>query len=181
MARLGAEGGGTPEQIQAFVDLLELVRADLARPLAYELIHHENKAGDVSGAWEGATDTLAHVQARGNGHTAIVWRKIRWAPEIHGTTWKLDWRDGESFELDESPETTDDAIADQLLALVREAPGKSWNGYDELLQGKGKRKRVVRDQLLEDGRLVNTGAGKAMSLHLPTQVATLPIEEGDEK
>jgi hypothetical protein len=96
---------------QAFLNLLEQVRADLERPLAYELIHHENKGGEVSGAWEGATDTLAHVQARGNGHTAVVWRKARWASELHGRTWKLDWRDGEGFELDDTPETSDDATS----------------------------------------------------------------------
>jgi hypothetical protein len=175
--RLGVEGGGTPAEIQAFVNLLEQVRAELDRPLAYELIHHENKSGEVSGAWEGATDTLAHVQARGNGHTAIVWRKVRWASELHGKTWKLDWLPGEGFELDETPETTDDVIADQLLALVREAPGKSWNSYDELLQGKGKRKRVVRDQLLEDGRLVNGGTAKSMRLYLPEQQPDLLSED----
>jgi putative DNA primase/helicase len=169
VARLGAEGGGTPKEIQAFIDLLELVRADLGRPLAYELIHHENKAGGVSGAWEGATDTLAHVQARGNGHTAIVWRKARWAPEIHGKTWKLNWRDGEQFELDETPETTDDEIAEKLLGLVREAPGGSWNSYDALLAGQATRKRAIRDELLTDGRLVNEGTEKSMRLFLPAQ------------
>ena len=171
VARLGAEGGGTPKEIQAFVDLLELVRADLGRPLAYELIHHENKAGGISGAWEGATDTLVHVQARGNGHTAIWWRKARWASEIHGRTWKLDWKPGERFEVDETPETTDDQIAETLLELVREAPGRSWNGYDgdEKLGGKASRKRAVRDDLLEQGALVNLGTPKAMRLYLPEQ------------
>jgi hypothetical protein len=101
--RLGLQGGGTPAEVQAFVDLLEMVRAQLERPLAYELILHENKAGDVSGAWEGATDTLVHVQARGNGHTALVWRKARWHSTLHGKTWKLDWRPGERFELDDTP------------------------------------------------------------------------------
>ena len=146
--RLGVEGGGTPAEIQAFVNLLEQVRAELERPLAYELVHHENKAGDVSGAWEGATDTLAHVQARGNGHTAVVWRKARWASELHGRTWKLNWRAGEAFEVDDTPETTDDAIADQLLGLVRETPGGSWNDYYDSLQGATERRRAVRDRLL---------------------------------
>jgi hypothetical protein len=179
VARLGAEGGGAPKEIQAFVDLLELVRAELGRPLAYELIHHENKAGGISGAWEGATDTLVHVQARGNGHTAIVWRKARWAGEIHGRTWKLDWRDGERFEVDETPETTDEDIAETLIGLVREAPGRSWNGYDEKLGGKASRKRAVRDELLEDGRLVNLGTSKAMKLHLPEQVEQQSLGEGE--
>jgi len=169
VSRLGAEGGGTPQEIQAFVDLLELVRADLGRPLAYELIHHENKQGAVSGAWEGATDTLAHVQARGNGHTAVVWRKTRWAPQLHGRTWKLNWQPGERFVLDDEPETTDEDIAEKLLGLVREAPGQSWNSYDGLLQGQATRKRVIRDGLLESGALVNAGTEKAMKLYLSEQ------------
>ena len=53
---------------------------------------------------------------------------------------------------------------------MHEAPGKSWNYYDERLQGKGKRKRVVRDRLLEEGRLVNAGTAKSMRLFLPEQV-----------
>jgi hypothetical protein len=169
VARLGIRGGGTPEEVQAFVDLLQLVRAELERPLAFELIQHENKAGEVSGAWEGATDTLAHVQNRGNGHTAIVWRKVRWHSALQGKTWKLNWRDGERFEVDDTPETTDESIADQLLALVREAPGQSWNAYYGLLSGKANRKRRVRDELIADGQLVNAGTAKAMRLFLPGQ------------
>jgi hypothetical protein len=153
--------------VQAFVSLLAQVRGELDRPIAYDLVHHENKSGDVSGAWEGATDTLAHVQARGNGHTALVWRKARWAPGLHGKTWKLDWAPGERFELDDTPETADEEIAEKLLELVRAAPGQSWNKYYELLAGKDKRKRVIRDEMLEDGRLVNQGTEKAMRLYLP--------------
>jgi hypothetical protein len=168
--RLGVEGGGTPAEVQAFVGLLALIRGELDRPLAFDLIHHENKSSDVSGAWEGVTDTLAHVQARGNGHTAIVWRKVRWAPELHGRTWKLNWQDGERYEVDDTPETTDEEIADKILELVGVQPAGSWNDYDPLITGKAKRKRIVRDQLFEDGRLVNAGSAKAMRLFLPSQV-----------
>lgn len=99
-----------------------------------------------------------------------MWRKTRWAPELHGRTWRLNWRDGERYELDETPETTDDEIADKLLELVGVQPGGSWNTYDPLITGKGKRKRIVRDQLLEDGLVVNTSPAKAMRLFLPSQV-----------
>ncbi len=177
MARLGAEGGGTPKEIQAFVDLLELVRGDLGRPLAYELIHHENKAGDISGAWEGATDTLAHVQARGNGRTAIVWRKARWAHGLHGKTWKLTWREGERYDIDETPETTDEDVAEKLIALVRETPGGSWNTYEKPLGGNVTRARSIRDRLLEEGRLVNAGTPKAMTLYLAEQDVQSTLEE----
>jgi hypothetical protein len=169
ISRLGVVGGGTPEQIQAFVDMLECVRADLDRALAFELINHENKQGNVSGAWEGATDTLAHVQGRGNGHTAIVWRKARWAPDIHGRTWKLDWLPGERYELDDTPDTTEEDVRESLIALVTADPGKSWNGYEEQLSGKAQRKRSVRDELLRSGDLVNTGTEKRMRLYLPGQ------------
>ena len=171
MQRLGVEGGGTPEQIQAFVGFLELIRSEIARPLAFVLIHHENKAGDVSGAWEGVTDTIVHVQARGNGRTAIVWRKARWASALHGANWNLDWRDGEGFALDERPETTDDDIREHLLALVRESPGKSWNKYDELCRGNATKKRTIRDQLIADKVLVNSSQTKGQfNLYLSEQM-----------
>ncbi len=48
-------------------------------------------------------------------------------------------------------------------------PGESWNAYDELLTGKAKKKRLVRDRLLEEGQLVNAGTTKAMRLFLPGQ------------
>jgi hypothetical protein len=76
--RLGIEGGGTPEEVGAFIRNIELTRAALERPVAVVLAHHENKSGDVSGAWEGVPDTLAHVQARGNGATRLFWQKVRW-------------------------------------------------------------------------------------------------------
>ena len=99
--RLGVEGGGTPAEIQAFVDLLEQVRP--SRPSARARADPPREQGGRRlGRLGGRTDTLATSQARGNGHTAIVWGKARWASELHGTTWKLNWRDGESFELDEA-------------------------------------------------------------------------------
>jgi hypothetical protein len=165
--RLGVEGGGTPAEVAAFVNLLEHVRAELDRPLAYWLVHHENKAGDVSGAWEGVSDTTAHVQARGNGHTALRWQKVRWGSDLHGKTWALNWRPGEAFELDETPETTDDDLAEQLVQAVRESPGASWNALDEQLSAKATRKRAIRDRLLETGALVNAGTGARMRLYLP--------------
>ena len=101
---LGMQGGGTPDEVGAFMFAIEQTRAQLERPLAVILVHHENKQGDVSGAWQGRTDTLAHVQAQGNGATRLYWRKVRWSSTLHGKLWKLLWRDGESFELDETPE-----------------------------------------------------------------------------
>jgi len=63
--RLGMKGGGTPDEVTAFSSLLMDLRGRLERPVAFVLIHHENKAGDVSGAWEGEPDTLVHVRSEG--------------------------------------------------------------------------------------------------------------------
>lgn len=71
LATLGMVGGGTPDEISTFERLLTALRALLERPISFWIVHHENKAGDVSGAWERVPDTLCHVQARGNGHTAL--------------------------------------------------------------------------------------------------------------
>jgi hypothetical protein len=89
--------------VGAFTLNIELVRGRLDRPLTVVLAHHENKAGDVAGAWEGVPDTLAHVQARGNGATRLLWQKVRWGTSLHGKAWTLLWRDGEGFEVDEAP------------------------------------------------------------------------------
>ena len=101
VATLGMVGGGTIEEVRAFAELVETVRRQLDRPLAILLVHHDNKAGSVSGAWEGVPDTLVHVQAQGHGRTRVFWEKARWASSLHQTVWTLLWGDGESFERED--------------------------------------------------------------------------------
>jgi hypothetical protein len=136
---------------------LELVRGRLERPLAVIFAQHENKAGDVAGAWEGVPDTLAHVQARGNGSTRLFWQKVRWGTSLHQRAWTLLWREGEGYELEEGPERTDEDVRDELLAAVRGDPGASWNKIEDRVAGKAERKRSLRDELLAEGVLVNRG------------------------
>ena len=145
---------------------IELTRKGLDRPLAVLLVHHENKQGDVSGAWQGRTDTLAHVQAQGNGATRLYWRKVRWGSTLHETVWKLLWRDGEGFELDDTPELTDDDVAASILTAVREHPGASMRTVAEHARGRGTRQREIRDELLESGALVNVGEGSRFVLYI---------------
>jgi len=107
LATLGMVGGGTPDEISVFERLLGRLRELLERPISFWIVHHENKSGDVSGAWERVPDTLCHVQARGNGHTTLHWRKARWSSEKHGTSVDLTWEPGRSFgvveELERDP------------------------------------------------------------------------------
>jgi AAA domain len=100
LARIGMDGAGTLQEVVAFMALINDVRRRSGQLLTTVLIHHENKGGAVSGAWEGSGDTLLHVQAAGNGHTVVHVQKARWSSEHHGKTLKLAWADGESFELE---------------------------------------------------------------------------------
>ena len=80
LARIGMREAGTLEEVVAFMGLVVDLRRLCGRPLAVVLIHHENKAGAVSGAWEGSGDTLLHVESAGNGHTVLHVQKARWGP-----------------------------------------------------------------------------------------------------
>ena len=152
-----------------FVAHLEDIRARVGRPVAFVLIAHTNKGGQVAGAWEGATDTLAHVQAFGNGRSRIHWQKARWAGELHGTTWHLLWRDGETFELEDRPEISESDVIDGLLAYVERNPGTSWRKAetDKSIPGGATKKRDARDLLFKHDRLKNNPKGKTMRLYLP--------------
>jgi hypothetical protein len=168
--RLGLRGGGTPEEVQEFLLLLESVKQEIGRPLAYDLTHHTNKAGAVSGDWEGTGDTLVRMDKRGHGVTALTWEKVRWGSSLQGVAWKLVWRDGERFEIDEAPERTEGDIAAAIVAFVRANPGTTWSPCDKALGGTAETNRQVRDRLIAEGELVNANAGKqSMRLYLPDQ------------
>lgn len=126
LATVGMVGGGTPDEISRFEGLLRDVRARVGRPLAFWIVHHENKSGDVSGAWERVPDTLVHVQGAGNGHTRFVFRKARWSSERHGTTLNLAWSEGRTFDVVED-------VARDLYAETLEAFGTDdqWRTYKE--------------------------------------------------
>lgn len=101
LASLGAKGTGTPDDVNEFGEMTNDLRALAERQFALWIVHHENKQGDVSGAWERVPDTLVHVSAQGNGRTRVNWRKARWSSRLHNTTINLLWDDG-SFTIDEA-------------------------------------------------------------------------------
>lgn len=101
--RLGLEGGGTPAETVAYMQLLDRVRAAAGRPLAIANVHHENKGGDISGAFEAEFDTVIHVKADGRDRTQLVFRKSRWSSKIHRSRMTLGWvRASEGFGVLES-------------------------------------------------------------------------------
>lgn len=140
LATLGMVGGGTPDEISVFERLLTKLRALLERPISFWIVHHENKAGDVSGAWERVPDTLCHVQAQGNGHTRLHWRKARWSSESHGTSLDLVWQKGRSFAVRE-----DEAIDHhaELLGAI----GEEWLTVKEAAKLIGRKEAPTRAAL----------------------------------
>jgi hypothetical protein len=75
---LGVAGSGRPDETQQFVDWL--VECGLKSTRAFWLLHHENKAGQISGDWGRHPDTKVQLQRDGNQtRTKLIWEKTRWA------------------------------------------------------------------------------------------------------
>lgn len=164
VTRSGMNEAGTLQQVRDYTNLLAEVRAASGRRVTFLLAHHENRGGSVSGAWEGAVDTLFHVQAQGNGQTRLLVQKARWSPEHHKQKLQLAWVAGEGFEVIDEEERDDNTVADEILEFVREHGGTGWNRVDEAVAGKGDRLRAIRDNLLSGRRLVNQGSQARMKL-----------------
>jgi hypothetical protein len=156
LSRVGMEGGGTLDDIGRFLLFLRDVRSMVAHPFAILIVHHENRAGQTSGAWENDPDTLIHVTGQGHGRTRVYWQKVRWSSALHATSTNLIWDDGESFIVEAKPEVTEDTMTDDLLAAVGENPGGSWTKIREHVTGKATDVAKVRDRLLAQGVIVNS-------------------------
>ena len=171
VTRLGMNEAGTLQEVRDFLQLVAQVRLYTGRPITFVLIHHENKGGKVSGAWEGSGDTLLHVSGQGHGRTRLHVQKARWSTPHHATTTQLAWTDGEGFEVEDKPHLADAQIADNVLKAVGDDPGATWTRIAEATPGvERQRRNLVRDRLLEGGRLVNVvkDDGREVALnHVP--------------
>jgi hypothetical protein len=141
LTRIGMEEAGTLQQTRDFMRLVADVRARCGRRVAVLIVHHENRAGTVSGAWDGVGDTLLHVREAGHGHTLVHVEKARWGHSYQGTTIKLKWAPGEGFEV----ETERDLLA-EIKSLF--ADGK-WRIVEEIRKELGVGKDTVSDLLQE--------------------------------
>jgi hypothetical protein len=156
VSKSGMTDAGTLAEVRGFTTLVAEVRHRSGRPVTFVLVHHENRAGTPSGAWEGAVDTLLHVTGMGHGRTRLHVQKARWSSTWHARTLELNWTDGDNYEVDEKPEITDDDIAAQILAYVSANPGTGWTKVEEATPGvQRQRRRTIRDRLFGDGVIVN--------------------------
>ena len=155
--------GGTPTEVATFEEHTKELRRLIDRPLAILLVHHENQAGRVSGAWGRFGDTHMHITALGHGKTRLHWAKARWASSLHKTTSNLLWADGESYTIEDKPEITRDTIRESIITAVQLEPGGSWtkirdlhdqNG-ERLIRGGAEDVKTVRDELIASGIIIN--------------------------
>jgi hypothetical protein len=189
----GMEAAGTLQDVRAFAALTAETRRLSDRRIAFLLLHHEARHGGVSGAWEGVGDTLIHLQAWGRGETRFYIQKARNAPGWHKTTLHLRWEEGNhgGFVVVEKAEIPDEAIEDGIIAFVGEHPGSAWRAVEQGVEGRGERKREIRDRLLEEGLIVNVGSDedgntaalnrclprRPAHLYLPTHPEVVAFEE----
>jgi len=152
LVTLGVIGGGTPEDILTFETLMRMLRSETLRSFAMWLLHHENKAGDVSGAWERVPDTLVHVQAQGNGHTRVYWRKVRWSSERHGTTMNLTWSENRGYAVAEQEQR--DLHAEILQAFAESDEWRTAKEVSELIGARLEGVREALSDLTERGELM---------------------------
>ena len=164
VSRLGMNEAGTLQEVRDFLGLVNEARELSARRVAVVLIHHENKGGKVSGAWEGSGDTLLHVQGQGHGRLRLFVQKARWSSIYHATTLQLAWAEGEGFALLEDGPDRPERVWEDIAGYVLEHGGCGWNEVDKAVPGEGTYKRQRRDQMLEEGLLLNVGSGQKFAL-----------------
>ncbi len=180
LVRVGMDEAGTLQDVVAFMRLVADLRERSMRPLTVVIIHHENKSGAVSGAWEGAGDTLLHVQGSGNGHTILYVQKARWAPEHHHRTYHLAWTEGEGFEVE-----SDRDLAAEIVVFLTAYP---WRTAKEIAApreaetpGVGANEATVRKLLDADAERFESRTGddaRALGRH-PSAILWRCVEGSD--
>jgi AAA domain-containing protein len=127
---LGVAGSGRPEETQQFVDWL--VECGLKSSRAFWLLHHENKAGQISGDWGRHPDTKVQLQQDGNRPcTKLVWEKTRWATlptETSAKSCLLEWiTETKGYKVIplEPTAVTEDTLDARLAEYLAEHPMSS--------------------------------------------------------
>jgi hypothetical protein len=157
---LGMNGPGAPSETDAFLDLLK--EAGLGTEVAWWIVHHVNKAGQVSGDWDRHPDTLIRYAYEGKRRNRLIWEKIRWGDQGREPL-VLEWLDhGVGYRVvDTTPEEVNwDELRDQIAAVIADKPGCSQNDIFEALKGKRSYIGKAVNQLLEQGRIEDRGTGK---------------------
>jgi hypothetical protein len=147
---LGVAAAGRPDETQAFVDWL--VECGLKRDRAFWLLHHENKAGQISGDWGRHPDTKVSLRQHGNQQrTKLDWAKTRWATlptDVTAKTCLLEWvietQGYNVLELD-SVGANDTELVQRIVTYLTEHPWAPTRAVYDRVKGDKTRIRKLLD------------------------------------
>ena len=135
---LGVGPSGRPDETQQFVDWLK--ECGLGSSRAFWIIHHENKAGQISGDWGRHPDTKAQLTADGTAQrTKLLWEKVRWAtlaPEDRAVMleWELETQGYTVTPLD-TVGASDDLLVQRLIDYLDSHPASATKHVCEAIAG----------------------------------------------
>jgi hypothetical protein len=132
--KIGMRGGGTPDDVETFMQSVDEFRDSCKRAVCVIFLHHTNKTGAVSGAWDGEGDTLIRAQ-RKDRSTTLTMEKVRHGERYSGMKIKLTWADAESGA--KVTKVTEASTPQQLASAVDATAGQ----VIELLTERGEMKR----------------------------------------
>jgi hypothetical protein len=147
---LGVAASGRPDETQQFVDWL--VECGLKSTRAFWLLHHENKAGQISGDWGRHPDTKVQLQRDGKEtRTKLVWEKTRWATLPSETIakaclleWVIETQGYAVTELD-TVGASDSELEQRIADYLEEHPWASTNSVWQNVKGTNSRIRKLLD------------------------------------
>jgi len=147
---LGVAGSGRPDETQQFVSWL--VECGLKNTRAFWLLHHENKAGQISGDWGRHPDTKVQLQADANRpRTKLVWEKTRWAtlptderPKACLLEWLTETKGYNVLPLEASG-ASDDELRTRIDEFLAEHPWSSTTTVETSVKGTATRIRALLD------------------------------------
>jgi hypothetical protein len=135
---LGVAASGRPDETQQFVNWLKA--CGLGSRRAFWLLHHENKAGQISGDWGRHADTKVLLQPDGNRQrTKLTWEKTRWATLDPGQrAVMLDWildTQGYIVKPLDTVGASDDLLVERLTTYLAEHPATATKHVCEAVEG----------------------------------------------
>jgi AAA domain len=177
---LGVAGSGRPDETQLFVDWL--VECGLKSVRAFWLLHHENKAGQISGDWGRHPDTKVQLQPDGNQpRTKLLWEKTRWAtlpadvqPKACILEWVVETAGYTVIEL-EIVGASDSELEQRLDDFLEAHPLSSTTAVCKGVQGTNRRLQIL---LAESDKYDSVKGPRGAKLwFLPSTLSQPPTEE----
>jgi hypothetical protein len=155
---VGGPGSGKPDETQAFVDTM-LRPAGLWQDTAFVLLHHENKAGQVSGDWGRQPDTVIQFERDPEQpRTRLTWHKLRYSSELGERKRKqlLEWvPEHKGFrvsDVDLSGAVSDDELYGRLDAFLSAHPRSATGIVKKKVHGTDERLVQLLKQGEDEGR-----------------------------